>query len=57
MARKRYLIIGDGAAFAAEHTDAFDAIIVDGSDPVGPAVVLFSGDFFAACRREFFYEF
>src|SRR3954470_3235745 len=45
------VIIGDGAAFVAEHVDAFDAVIVDGSDPVGPAVVLFSKDFFAACRR------
>lgn len=45
------VIIGDGAAFVADHEDAFDAIIVDGSDPVGPAVVLFSEEFFAACRR------
>ncbi len=45
------VVIGDGAAFVADHEDAFDAIIVDGSDPVGPAVVLFSEDFYAACRR------
>jgi len=45
------VVIGDGAAFVGEHTDAFDTIIVDGSDPVGPAVVLFSEDFFTACRR------
>ena len=45
------LVIGDGAAFVAEHEDAFDAIIVDGSDPVGPAVVLFSEEFYSACRR------
>jgi spermidine synthase len=45
------VVIGDGAAFVAEHEDAFDAIIVDGSDPVGPAVVLFSEDFYSACRR------
>jgi spermidine synthase len=45
------VVIGDGAAFVAEHSDAFDAIIVDGSDPVGPAVVLFSEDFYSACRR------
>jgi spermidine synthase len=45
------VVIGDGAAFVAEHEDAFDAIIVDGSDPVGPAVVLFSEGFYSACRR------
>jgi spermidine synthase len=45
------VVIGDGAAFVAEHEDAFDAIIVDGSDPVGPAVVLFSEEFYSACRR------
>ncbi len=45
------VVIGDGAAFVAEHEDAFDAVIVDGSDPVGPAVVLFSVEFYSACRR------
>lgn len=45
------LVIGDGAAFVAEHTDAFDAIIVDSTDPIGAAVVLFSEEFYAACRR------
>jgi spermidine synthase len=45
------VVIGDGAAFVAEQEDAFDAIIVDGSDPVGPAVVLFSEEFYSACRR------
>ena len=45
------VVVGDGAAFVAEHQDVFDAIIVDGSDPVGPAVVLFSEEFYSACRR------
>lgn len=45
------VVIADGAAFAAEHEDAFDAIIVDGSDAVGPAAVLFSDDFYASGRR------
>jgi spermidine synthase len=45
------VVIGDGAAFAAEHEDAFDAIVVDGSDAVGPATVLFSEAFYASCRR------
>ena len=45
------LVIGDGAAFVAEHEDVFDAIIVDSTDPIGAAVVLFSPDFYRACRR------
>jgi spermidine synthase len=45
------LVIGDGAAFVAEHEDAFDAILVDSTDPIGAAVVLFSEEFYAACRK------
>ena len=29
----------------------FDAIIVDSTEPIGPAKVLFTEDFFAACQR------
>lgn len=45
------VVIGDGAAFVADHGSAFDAIIVDGSDAVGPATVLFSTEFYAACCK------
>jgi spermidine synthase len=45
------VIFGDGAAFVRESEGAFDAIVVDGSDAVGPATVLFSEEFYAACRR------
>ncbi len=45
------VLFDDGAAFVANHEDAFDAIIVDGSDAVGPATVLFSEGFYAACSR------
>jgi len=31
--------------------ETYDLIIVDGSDPLGPAAVLFSEDFFRACHR------
>lgn len=41
----------DGAAFVAEHTGAFDVIIVDSTDPVGAAVVLFSEAFYRDCFR------
>jgi spermidine synthase len=43
------LVIADGAALVAEHTGEFDAIIVDSTDPVGAAVVLFSQAFYTAC--------
>lgn len=41
----------DGAAFLQESTTAYDVIIIDGSDPVGPAKVLFSTEFFYACQQ------
>ncbi|MFN2640396.1 MAG: hypothetical protein ABR548_00660, partial [Actinomycetota bacterium] len=45
------VVFADGAAYVAEQTEAFDAIIVDGSDAIGPAAILFSEDFYASCRR------
>jgi len=45
------VVFADGAAYAAEHENVFDAVVVDGSDAVGPATVLFSEAFYAACRR------
>jgi len=49
---KAELIIGDGVAFAEEAADAsFDVVIVDSSDPVGPAEKLFSKEFYANAHR------
>jgi spermidine synthase len=45
------VVIDDGAAFVERHEDAFDAILVDCTDPVGAALVLFSREFYTACRR------
>lgn len=45
------VIIGDGAAFVRESARQFDVIIVDSSDPIGPAEVLFRQEFYAACRE------
>jgi spermidine synthase len=45
------LIIGDGAAFVASCEQEFDVILVDSTDPIGAATVLFSEEFYAACRR------
>ena len=45
------LVIDDGAAFVARCKDAFDAVIVDSTDPIGAAEVLFGTDFYEACRK------
>ncbi len=49
---KLNLIVGDGIAFAKEAAnEEFDLVIVDGSDPVGPAEGLFSVEFYRNCHR------
>jgi spermidine synthase len=45
------LVIDDGAAFVARCKDAFDAIIVDSTDPIGAATVLIGPEFYEACRK------
>ncbi len=45
------LVIADGIAFVKETTDRFDVIIVDSTDPMGPAEGLFTADFYADCKR------
>jgi spermidine synthase len=49
--RRTDLIIGDGIKYIAETAETFDAILVDSTDPIGPAEVLFGTDFYAACKR------
>jgi spermidine synthase len=41
----------DGAQFLDDAAQPFDVVIVDSSDPVGPAESLFQERFFARCRR------
>ncbi len=45
------LVIADGIRFVAETERRFDIIIIDSTDPVGPAVELFSDGFYRDCRR------
>lgn len=45
------LVIGDGAGYVASREAEFDAILVDSTDPIGAATVLFSEGFYASCRR------
>jgi spermidine synthase len=44
------LIIADGAEFVAKTSERFDVILVDSTDPVGPAAALIGIDFLAAAR-------
>jgi len=41
------VVVGDGIAHLARRRDAYDVILVDSSDPEGPATGLFGRDFFA----------
>lgn len=45
------LVIDDGMNFVANCQDKFDVIISDSTDPIGPGEVLFSENFYEACRR------
>ena len=46
------LTVGDGIAWAAAAADnSYDVVLVDGSDPAGPAEGLFNRPFFENCRR------
>lgn len=44
------LVVADGARFLAETAETYDVIIVDSTDPVGPAAALFTVEFFRAAR-------
>ncbi len=47
-----HLHIKDGISWAANaQSNSYDVIIVDGSDPTGPATGLFNKTFFKNCRR------
>jgi len=41
----------DGIKLVQEHEGAFDVILIDSTDPVGPAVGLYSPEFYAACKQ------
>jgi len=45
------LVIADGARYLAETDRRFEVLIIDSTDPVGPAEILFSEDFYRDCRR------
>ena len=45
------IVIADGVKFVKETDRRFDVIIVDSTDPIGPAIPLFSDAFYADCRN------
>jgi spermidine synthase len=46
------LLFGDGVAYVRDSSDApYDVILIDGSDPVGPAEGLIHGSFYESCKR------
>ncbi len=48
--RKLRVLVEDGMKFVRETTERFDLITLDLNDPVGPAVALYSVEFFQRCR-------
>ena len=49
---KRFqLHYADGAAFVRDTQQSFDVVLVDSTDPVGPARALFTADFYLAVKR------
>ncbi|MHB0886565.1 MAG: polyamine aminopropyltransferase [Bacillota bacterium] len=45
------LAVGDGVKHVKEHRGEYDVIVCDSTDPVGPAVGLFSKEFFTDARE------
>lgn len=48
---KANVTVGDGLAFVATKTEEYDVIIVDSSDPEGPASVLFGAEFYNNVKK------
>jgi spermidine synthase len=45
------LVVGDGLAWVAQRREEYDVILVDSSDPTGPAEGLFNKDFYRNVHR------
>lgn len=45
------LVVKDGYNFVTTTEETFDIIISDSTDPIGPGEVLFTRDYFMACKR------
>lgn len=45
------IVIADGVKYVRETDRRFDVIIIDSTDPIGPAIPLFSDAFYTDCRN------
>lgn len=45
------VLIDDGIKYVSTASEAFDVIIVDSTDPIGPGEVLFTDEFYGHCGR------
>lgn len=45
------IVIADGTAYVREQKEAFDVIMVDSTDPIGPGAVLFTKEFYGDCKN------
>ena len=45
------VLIADGVTFVAETKERFDLVIVDSTDPIGPATPLFGSEFYGNVKR------
>jgi len=45
------VVIADGTRFVADTSERYDVILVDSTDPIGPAKALFSAEFYRDCQR------
>lgn len=46
-----HVLYQDAAKYVKEHSNEFDVIIVDSSDPVGPAETLYTKEFYSNCQK------
>ncbi|HWQ75560.1 MAG TPA: polyamine aminopropyltransferase [Syntrophomonas sp.] len=46
---KAQVVVDDGIKYVKEHKNEFDVILIDSTEPVGPAIQLFSPEFYASC--------
>ena len=46
---KAEVIVDDGIKYIQNHQNEFDVIIIDSTEPVGPAIQLFSKEFYQSC--------
>ena len=44
------IVIEDGTKYVREQREAFDVIMVDSTDPIGPGAVLFTKEFYGDCK-------